>query len=258
MPTRKRARASARKASRRRAPSTPKPRRNAATEYKRVTPWGTITVRSGRPLGYTPELKAHARYRFEETPESAYSIAADLGMHHTSLKRLIKREGWVRRNPPPVRDITPVMRIAAAVDAMTSATQAPPTPDPSPPLASLAGGGELADTSTVDRLEAAVLKELAAVELMRANLGSEPLRPLEAQVTARTLSVLTETLAKLRRLRLRSAPQSGPPDHDDDMPADIDAFRLDLARRIDAFVASRTNGGDAVRDAAPAPLDEPR
>jgi len=213
-------------------------------------------VRSGRPLGYTPELKAHIRYRVEETPESEYSIAVDFGMHHTSLKRLIKREGWVRRNPRPVRDITPVMRIAAAVDAMVGATQAPPTPDPSPPLASLAGGGELADTSTIDRLEAAVLKELAVVELMRANLGSEPLRPLEAQVTARTLSVLTETLAKLRRLRLGSAPQTGSIENDNDYPADIDAFRREFARRVDAFVASRTDAGCAAA-AGPAGRSDP-
>ena len=45
---------------------------------------------------------------------------------------------------------------------------------------------------------------------MRASLRDEPLRPIDAERTARTLSVLTETLSKLRRLRLGSAPQSGP------------------------------------------------
>jgi hypothetical protein len=37
--------------------------------------------------------------------------------------------------------------------------------------------------------------------------------------------------------------------HDDDMPEDIDAFRFDLARRIDAFVAARTGKPD--RDGGP-------
>ncbi len=38
-------------------------------------------------------------------------------------------------------------------------------------------------------------------------------------------------------------------DPDYDMPADIDEFRNELARRIDAFVASRTDEGDAERAA---------
>src|SRR3954447_18632830 len=121
---------------------------------QRVTPFGVITVRSGRPLAYSAELKAHARHRFEETPESEYSIATDLGTHHVSLKRLAKRERWVRRNPPPLREITGVMRLAQEVEALArgaspppgagrpTAKGMPPTPDPSPPLASLAGGGE--------------------------------------------------------------------------------------------------------------------
>jgi hypothetical protein len=145
----------------------------------------------------------------------------------------------------------------------------PPTPDPSPPRALRVGGGERAEFAarasheartptpdpspqgggekiqTIDRLEAAVLKELGVIEAMRASLRAEPMRPMDAERTARTLSVLTETLSKLRRLRVGSAPQSEGPDDD---IADIDEFRLDLARRIDAFVASRTGGGGAERD----------
>src|SRR5204863_374505 len=45
------------------------------------------------------------------------------------------------------------------------------------------------DNTTIERLEAAVLKELATVETMRASLGSEPLRPADAERTARTLSL---------------------------------------------------------------------
>jgi hypothetical protein len=232
----------------------PKPSRRAT---RRVTPFGVITVRSGRPLSYTPELKAHARFRFEQTPESAYSIAADLGMHHTSLKRLAQREGWVRHNPPPVRDITGVMRLADEVEALTSVTPTPTLP--------LAGGGSQTafaappshenaapDTSAIDRLEAAVLMELSVVERMRVALGPEPLRPFDAQITARTLSSLTETLSKLRRLRLASAPPARTADFDD-IPEDIDEFRFELARRIEAFVASRT-GDETLALGDPPPL----
>ncbi|TMJ04738.1 MAG: hypothetical protein E6G97_04345 [Alphaproteobacteria bacterium] len=253
---------------------TPSARPNGASESRRVTPWGVITVRSGRPLGYTPELKAHIRYRFEQTPESEYSIAADLGVHHFSLKRLAKREGWVRGNPPPPRDITPVMRLAAAVDALVGTSGPAHSRESGNPASDTQASdpGALGprfrgdertdtpapvfDTSVLDRFEAAVLKELAAVELMRAHLGTEPLRPLEAQITARTLSVLTETLAKVRRLRLGSAPQSGSTQNDDDYPADIDEFRREFARRIDAFVASRTDAGRTAA-AGPAGRSDP-
>jgi hypothetical protein len=92
-----------------------------------------------------------------------------------------------------------------------------------------------------------VLKELEAEEAARAQLGGAPRLAADAERSARTLSVLTQTLQNLQRLRAATAsPQShiGSND-DDDMPADLDEFRRDLARRIDAFVASRTDGGDA-------------
>jgi hypothetical protein len=223
------------------------PRRQAASAKK---------DKGGRPPKYyTPEFLAEARRRVERTPESMTSIAGKFGMHHSVLSRLIKSQRWVRpEGSLRRRGLSPVMRLAAAADAlvMASAGEAP-HPDP------LAAGGEKGrtesaapaaqDLAAIDRLEQAVLRELATVETMRASLGKEPLRPMDAERTARTLSVLAETLSKLRRQRLAAAPQAGS-DHDNDMPADIDAFRLDLARRIEAFLASRPDEGDAGADAA--------
>jgi len=227
---------------------------------------------------YTPEFLAEAKRRVEETLQSTNAIAADFGMDHGPLWRLIRRYGWVRpegalRRP---RGLSPVMRLAAQADALV-APKAPP--DPSPPLASLAGGGEVhptpalradppppgeggtelaaptsLDNATIERLEAAVLKELATVETMRASLRAEPRRPADDERTARTLSVLTETLSKLRRLRLAAQPQADTPDD----ILDIDEFRRDLARRIEAFVASQpddecTDGNRDVALEAPHP-----
>ena len=124
------------------------------------------------------------------------------------------------------------------------------TPTPTLPLA---GGGSPTEPTapsshdtTIERLEAAVLKELAIVETMRADLGNEPQRPIDAERTARTLSVLTETVAKLRRLRMAGQPQQD--QTYDDMPADIDEFRNELARRIDALVASEPDTRDPESD----------
>jgi hypothetical protein len=76
--------------------------------------------------------------------------------------------------------------------------------------------------------------------------------------------MLTQTLQLIQRMRASAALEAERTrkdngHDDDDLPADIDAFRDELARRIDAFVASRTGaagaGGDgsvkAVDTAAP-------
>jgi hypothetical protein len=239
--------------------------------------------KTGRRLTYyTPEFLAEAKRRIETTKQSTNSIALDLGTSRDTLWRLVRRYGWVRpAGSLRLRGLSPAMRLAAAADELAGAA---PPPEGGRSTAQRSGGGESRsedhptpaltgagadpppqgegetehaamaspDDSAIARLEAAVLKELATVETMRASLRDEPLRPADAERTARTLSVLTETLAKLRRLRLAAQPQ---PDMADDT-LDIDDFRRDLARRIDAFVESRADGGGAHRDPVTA-LDAP-
>lgn len=155
-----------------------------------------------------------------------------------------------------------------------SARAAPPTPDlpdqvrdrlspPLPPGSSpgVVGGGESAPSalpSAIERIERLLRQELAAEEATREQLGSLARSPIEAERCARTLSIFTQTLQALARLRGGAAPDQGSNDDDDDMPRDIDEFRRDLARRIDAFVASRTDGGSGDGDAAPQALDAVR
>jgi hypothetical protein len=108
------------------------------------------------------------------------------------------------------------------------------------------GNGE-AETDLVVRLRRAVVNELAAVESVRERLKNEPQSPVAAERTARTLSKLTDTLQKLQRLQC-AVPANGPAY---DMPADIDEFRNQLARRIRAFVESRTGRGAVDGNIAP-------
>jgi hypothetical protein len=103
-------------------------------------------------------------------------------------------------------------------------------------------------SSLISRLRAAVDNELTAVETMRAQLKSVPQSAEDAERTARTLMNLTNTLERLHRLQAGTPQPTGPQaqkDSYDDRPADLDDFRRDLARRIDAFVASRTEPRDA-------------
>jgi hypothetical protein len=91
--------------------------------------------------------------------------------------------------------------------------------------------------SLADRLERAVEKELAALERRRVTSPDDPDR------TARTLDRLTATLSRIRQLRASGAPESQR-DPYDDFPEDINEFRNELARRIEAFVASEAGEED--------------
>jgi hypothetical protein len=65
----------------------------------------------------------------------------------------------------------------------------------------------------------------------------------ERERDIRMLGMTVKSLRDLASLNFKddtdTPPRASAAD-DDDMPEDIDAFRFDLARRIDAFVASRT------------------
>ncbi|MEJ0076001.1 MAG: hypothetical protein WDO17_11235 [Alphaproteobacteria bacterium] len=198
--------------------------------------------------GFTPEAIADIRYRYEETDEPQSSIAADYGIHSKTLDRLAKSEGFKLRKDRAKRDLPGDVRLAKegeqAVRAVAVACIAEGTGEGEAYQAERrAGAVAPARLSVADRLERAVEKELAAVELVRASLGSQPhFSSAEAERTARILERLTDTLWKVRRLRAPDMPGSVPDDFDD-MPKDIDEFRRTLARRIEAFVRSRYGGG---------------
>jgi hypothetical protein len=122
-----------------------------------------------------------------------------------------------------------------------SAGEIPAPHAPAPPQAAAAD-----ERSAVARLEALLMQEIAAEETTRAELGTLPRLRAEADGCTRRLAILTQTLKVLRDIPA-APPPTGYPD-DDDMPRDLDAFREELARRIDAFVASRPDEADAACD----------
>jgi len=229
-----------------------------------------------RRYTYTPELLADGRRRYERTDEPIVGIAADFGIHKTTFQRMAKREGWVRFAPPP-RDLSPAARLARAAEKLELASirhpearaqraskgdgpdAAAPAGRPSfearPPDGGLAPqddgeSGQPASTpGRVAEMLAVVDNELAAVKTMRAQLKTVPQGPEAAERTSRTLANLTGILERLHRLQ-HATPQPTGTQPYDDMPADLDEFRLDLARRIAAFMESRPDDADAGEPAA--------
>ena len=208
---------------------------------------------------FTPELIANGRRRYEQTDESVASIATDFAVVERTFNKYVHRWGWTPRKQRPAHDLSPLNRLleqAKDVPAVRSddvaATPGPandsvpeqdlPALESSPQaLAASAPGTADADRSSmIERLWCAVEAELAAVERMRAQLGTQPQSPAEAERTARTLESIVRTLKEVDRLR--SAEAATTDDDDDDLPRDLDEFRRVLAQRIEAFVASRTDG----------------
>jgi hypothetical protein len=196
---------------------------------------------------YAPELLAYARQRFEQTEDTVADIAVDLGVHENTLRKVARRESWIRYVRQP-KTLPPAIKLLAEVEALDLHPEVPDHGEGDSALPASAGGEgtipPLADT--IARLHRVVLDELAALESLRAQLNRAP-RGFAG--TARTLSILTETLQKLQRLQ--PGPANTGPD-DADIPADIDEFRNELARRIDAFVMQRTDAGDGDGLVAPA------
>jgi hypothetical protein len=182
-------------------------------------------------VNFSPEALADMRRRYEDTDEAQTSIADSCDMHRSTLARIAKAGGWKMRS-----DRTPyeLPQAAAPETPATDAVADSIDDAPDDGIDSVAAAGSIAD-----RLEAALEKELRRMEGQRAASGKANQRTIDDQRAARTLAMLTETLFKVRRLR-ESGNLNG--HYDDDLPADADGFRINLALRIEAFVRSRADG----------------
>jgi hypothetical protein len=190
-----------------------------------------MTIYRRSRVAFTPETLEEARRRYEQTDETQISIAASLGIDRNTLTRVARTKGWLQRKDRPPYDLPQVFTIdAQATDAVATLAAAAPG---DPGAAAKAG-------SIADRLEAALGNELRKVENQRAARGNAIQRSIDDERLARTLSMLTETLVKVRRLRHISGNLQAT--DDDNFPADADEFRIDLARRIEMFVRSRADG----------------
>lgn len=192
---------------------------------------------------YAPELIAAVRHRYEETDQPMPAIATECGMSLRALHRMVEREGWSKRSERPPRTLPPAARLLEEARTLAEQNVRAAAADDEPrqtPTATPAD--EASDSgSAIDRIEALVMKEIAAEEAARAELRGAPRSRSEARDVTRNLSTLTQTLQTLRRMRAGEKTDGACANcpYDDDIPEDIDAFRERLAYRIEAFMASR-------------------
>jgi hypothetical protein len=209
--------------------------------------------------GYSPEFLTKLQHAYEQTERPLRLMAMDFVIGERTLYRIAHREGWTRMP----RGLPPAMRVLEEASALLSmpndARAVLPSGEGAPPRSpslslsrltlprergrdeeSLAEGSERTAmmASAAERIAELVQKELAAAEVMRAQLRAGDCAPIDAERMARTLSTLTQTLQTLQRLNAGEIARNA--DDDDDLPRDIDEFRRELARRLDALVASRT------------------
>lgn len=217
---------------------------------------------------FTPAAEEDMRYRVEETDESLQSIADSHLISRGTLSERIVRFGWTPRKHRTKRDVPPGRDLDAIADAELSAQAAakvakrlragastngqPAGAEPADPASSAETVAVVSNAdppatapraeparaaSSAERVERLLVEQLSAFEAERLKLG--PRSITKAARMTRMLERLTEALFKVERLRSAAALiPAGPHDYDD-WPADIDAFRDELARRIRAFVARR-------------------
>jgi transposase-like protein len=205
---------------------------------------------------YAPELCASVIDDYLHTGKSVERIARDHDINERDVTRIRQaagvppRRARVRCLPSAMVGLaeTRALLRASAVGRNKRGEAARIAPDDAggamrcPHCALREGEEKAAPAATFDRIQRLVEQELAAEEASRAELGLLPRGPGDAERCARTLAILTKTLQALARLR-GGAIQPGLSHDDDDMPADIDDFRNELARRIRVFVQSRIGEG---------------
>jgi hypothetical protein len=253
----------------------------AASKAKSAAPVRRDGRCLSRRIEFTPRLIEHIRQRYEQAGDSPELISRSVGVAKATIQRLVREYAWTTARREP-RDLSPSARLLMEAEAL-EARRHPEVLAAGEPRRMTGSGGRssfearsLCDlapqddgegaapaeapeqdaapedfAAAIDHLLRATMRELAGVEAMQAEMKNMPQRPRDAHATAQALASLTETVNKLQRLRCGLV-DSTYDDSDDECPRDLDEFRLALARRIDAFVTSRLDDGDAERGDDPA------
>jgi hypothetical protein len=182
----------------------------SATRLRNLPNRGEEAV--SKPRAFPPETIDRARALYEDRSVPLARILAETGLRAGDLYWLVDGAGGALR-PLPRRTGATGRRRALSGDR----------------------------SEVVKRIWRTAERQVRDIEERVLRNHEQP--PDERANDARTLAVLIKALAGLAAL---DDPKDKPPDNtpnDDDGPRDIDEFRRELARKMDAFIAARTGPG---------------
>ena len=181
---------------------------------------------------FTPEQIEAARLLYENPQTPLDEIAASLKITRRTLDARIAEWGWPPRAASPRNGGRARSKSSGRRAKRTSTARKRPKPDARlrPDTTCRPVGSREALAVRVQRV---VERELDAIDSILSVLGAA--NSTEAERSARTLASLARALKEV--MRLAAPEQASEPDEDDPMPRDLDEFRRELARRIEALAA---------------------
>jgi AcrR family transcriptional regulator len=212
-----------------------------STFYTRVSEYGWSlrcpalggagqTTRPSAFGGARAAAASAVRKKFPPTPGRGKSRRADANR----VKSVAAASGSAPPNPVPSRPVPSGAAQANPADFDAERGRADTSGEAQPDRQTLAA-----------RIQHSIERELDAIEKVLDLL--QPQNGNEAERAARTLAALARTLREVANLD--TDPSAEPDDDDDAGPRDMDEFRRDLARRMEAIVAAREGATDREPDA---------
>jgi hypothetical protein len=170
-------------------------------------------------IAIPPEKIAKAKELYEGTSVPVRDIALMLGIGQSTFLRRVKDWGWKPRNAR-LADYDAAAKAGFDLDAISKAV--------APELA-------VAKQATlIERVRAAVEREIVAIETVLDRVDDARLRSQDAERAARTLATLVKVLREVNTLEGEQE-QTEPAGDAEDQFRDLEEFRAELARRLASF-----------------------
>jgi len=168
-----------------------------------------------------PATIAQVRKLYEGTNVPVRDLASICGLGVTTFLKRVKLWGWKPRNYR-MRDYDAAAQ--GDIDAIREVA--------TPAIA-------MAENETlIDRVRAAVEREVVAIEAVLTRVEGARLRSTDAERAARTLATLVKTLREVAALQRDEKPESENGAEADEF-RDLEEFRAELAERLDRLRRSR-------------------
>lgn len=142
------------------------------------------------------------RHDYERTDKPIHEICAEHGIGTSTLRNRARQWGWTLRRAPVPAEGPPLPRVKAAPLAPAPAPVAPAQAARYAAAAALLAASPAAHDPALiaARLQGAMARVLAAIEIAFAQLLSAPAQPREIERAARALAPLTRTLRELNAM----------------------------------------------------------